>query len=74
MSTAVKIISNNLGKSINGRAIASPKVIDETLIQMRGEAPELNLASNITLTVSLGITKALAVSKNLPLYKCIFLI
>ena len=71
MTSAANTINTALTKSLHGYSISSIKVVDEALIQLRGEAPELNLAPNITLTVSLGVSKALAFTKGLPLYKCI---
>jgi len=74
MKTAANIISNDLSKALTGCSLTSTKPLDERLIQLKNESPELNLLSNITCAVSLGVLKSLAIAKNLPLYKCNLLI
>jgi len=70
MSKAAKLIQTQLSKSLHGRLLTNTKSVDEVLIQLQQEQPELNLGLNVTCTVSLGTLKALANSKKLPLYKC----
>ncbi len=70
MQTAAGVISSAITKSLHGRTLGNARAADETLVQLKGEAPELNLGNNILASVSLGILKALARSKSLPIYKC----
>jgi enolase len=70
MQNAAGVIQTSVSKAMQNRSLPNSKTIDEALIQLRGEHPELNLGDNIVSVVSYGISKAVAKGKNLPLYKC----
>lgn len=73
MQTAAGVIQAAVTKSLHSRPLPNSKTVDEILMQLRGESPELNLGDNITTVISYGIAKAIARGKGLPLYKCIIM-
>jgi len=73
MQAAANVIKTAVTKLLGNRSLGNNKSADEALVQLRGEAPDLNLGNNILSVVSYVAAKALAYSKELPLYKCKFL-
>lgn len=69
MCKAVEIIRTAITKFLQNKAISSNKQIDEGLLQLSGENPQLNIGKNILSIISLGISKAIAYSRGLPLYQ-----
>ena len=70
MKAAATLIEENLSKLLHGCSMSSPKALDDLMLQVRGETPELNITPNITCAISLAAIKSLAISKSMSLYKC----
>ena len=72
MQKAVEVLRTAVGRQLQRRALSNVKGTDEALLQLRAEAPDLGLGDNIIVSASYVLAKAMARSKNLPLYKCKF--
>ncbi len=68
---ACRNVTEILGKRILGMEVTSQEEIDHILIDLDGTENKKNLGANSILGVSLAISKAGAMSQNLPLYRYI---
>jgi len=66
---SVEIVSSAINEVLLGRNPFDQGEIDRILIEMDGTSNKEHLGGNSILSVSLAVSKAAAVSKNLPLYK-----
>eukprot|EP00831_Metopus_contortus_P067545 TRINITY_DN602_c0_g1_i1.p1 TRINITY_DN602_c0_g1~~TRINITY_DN602_c0_g1_i1.p1 ORF type:complete len:432 (+),score=72.42 TRINITY_DN602_c0_g1_i1:71-1297(+) len=73
MTKAAQLIRTAVTKAMAHRSLPNPKTVDESLLQLKAEASELNLGLNVINVVSYGLAKAMARSKGTPLYKFISL-
>jgi enolase len=68
---AVGNVNNVINKALAGQAADSTQKVDDILIQLDGTPNKSRLGANATLGVSMAVTKALALSHKIPLYKYI---
>ena len=59
----------SIASKLVGSSVDDQKKIDKTLIELDGTKQKKRLGANAILSVSLGINKANAISKNISLYK-----
>ena len=64
-------INTTINKAIAGQSYNNVSDLDQTLIKLDGTENKSNLGANAILGVSMAVTKALAMSYKLPLYKYI---
>jgi enolase len=65
---AVKNVNTEIAEKIIGMDADNQREIDETLIKLDGTENKIRLGANAILAVSLAVTKASALAKNIPLY------
>lgn len=68
---AVANVNGEIAQKLIGQELDSLSVVDKTLIDLDASPNKNRLGANAILGVSLAITKALAASKKVPLYKYI---
>ena len=66
---AIEKVNGEVSKALIGFAVDDQKKIDETLIELDGTKQKKRLGANTILSVSLANSKAVAVSKNISLFK-----
>ena len=68
---AVSNINNDISKSLSGSDVSSITEFDQKLLALDGTANKTKLGANAILGVSMAMTKALAMSEHLSLYRYI---
>ncbi|MEP7288148.1 MAG: phosphopyruvate hydratase [Chloroflexota bacterium] len=66
---AVQAVNEVIAEAVIGMDALDQTGIDETMIELDGTPTKSNLGANAILAVSLAVSKAAAVSLNMPLYK-----
>ena len=66
---AVEKVNGEISKALVGLSAKDQKKIDKILIELDGTKQKKRLGANTILSVSLALSKAAAISKNIPLYK-----
>lgn len=66
---AVSVIQNVIAPALQGLEVTDQKTIDDILLALDGTPTKEKLGANALLAVSLGVAKAAAVSRNVPLYQ-----
>ena len=68
---AVHNVNVEISNLLVGKAFSCPRELDNAMIELDNTENKKNLGANATLSVSLAIYKALAISHKMPLYKYI---
>lgn len=68
---AVNNVNKHIAENLIGVDASNQRVIDSIMIQLDNTENKSNLGANAILGVSLAVSKAMAVSKNIPLYSYI---
>ena len=68
---AVNNVNKHIAENLIGVDASNQRVIDSIMIQLDKTENKSNLGANAILGVSLAVSKAMAVSKNTPLYEYI---
>jgi enolase len=68
---AVNFINNDINKALSGQPADSSQQVDKLLLDLDGTANKSHFGANTILGVSMAMTKALALSHKMPLYKYI---
>ena len=66
---AVELVNNEINKALLGQNAIEQNIIDDILINLDGTSNKMNLGGNSILGVSLACSRAVAHSKNIPLFK-----
>ena len=66
---AVKNVNEIISKELNNLSIFDQKLIDEKMIKLDGTKNKSKLGANAILSVSLAVSKAAAIEKNISLFK-----
>ena len=66
---AVEKVNTEISKALLGHSSENQNKVDEIMIDLDGTDNKKRLGANAILSVSLGINKANAISKNISLYK-----
>ena len=66
---AVELVNNEINKALIGQNAIEQNIIDDILINLDGTSNKMNLGGNSILGVSLACSRAVAHSKNIPLFK-----
>ena len=66
---AVELVNNEINKALLGQNALEQNNIDDILINLDGTSNKMNLGGNSILGVSLACSRAVAHSKNIPLFK-----
>ncbi len=69
--TAIANVNDALSSLVVGKSVFDQASIDQAMIDLDGTENKSNLGANAILSVSLGVSKAAALEKNLPLYQYI---
>ncbi|MBX2846939.1 MAG: phosphopyruvate hydratase [Acidiferrobacterales bacterium] len=67
--TAVKNVNTVITKALLGKDALDQRAIDQTMLDLDGTENKSKLGANSILAVSLAVSKAAAVSKEVPLYE-----
>ncbi len=67
--TAIDIVNNTIANVLIGKDAENQKDIDETMVKLDGTPNKSKMGGNSILSVSLAVSKACAVSKNINLYE-----
>ena len=68
---AVKHINNDLKNLLVGKDASDQQALDKAMLELDGTENKANLGANAILAVSLAAAKAVAASRNLPLFRYI---
>lgn len=68
---AVANVNEIIAPALIGWEVTEQKAIDEKMLALDGTENKANLGANAILSVSMAVTKAGAISKNMPLYQYI---
>lgn len=68
---AIENVNVTINKALSGEDAANQEKIDEMMIALDGTENKSNLGSNSILGVSIAICKAIAKSRNMPVYQYI---
>ena len=66
---AIEKVNGEIAKALLNQSTEEQKKIDEILIELDGTEQKKRLGANAILSVSIAVSKAAAISKNIPLYK-----
>jgi enolase len=67
--TAVDAVIKTIGPTVEGLAADDQRLVDQTMIELDGNANKAQLGANAILGVSLAVARAAAESAGLPLYR-----
>ena len=66
---AIEKVNGEIAKALLNQSPEEQKKIDKILIELDGTEQKKRLGANAILSVSIAVSKAAAISKNIPLYK-----
>ena len=68
---AVEHVNDDLAKIVVGREVTDQQALDQEMIEADGTPNKARFGANAILSVSMALTKAAAISENMPLYQYI---
>lgn len=69
VQNAVNNVNTEIAATLQGADAVDQRAIDAQMVELDGTENKSRLGANAVLAVSLGVAKAAAASRNLPLYK-----
>jgi enolase len=69
VTIAVGNVNEEIAKAIYGMDALDQKAVDQRMIEVDGTETKKRLGANALLSVSMAVTRAAAVAKNIPLYR-----